>query len=150
MYNRQQASVLKQSFWTAFGRYMAPVPAANDSKINWINYKTGIKHIYFRMDATSSRTSIAIVLANPDESRQQQDYQKLLQMKRMLEEAVSETWQWEQDISDDHGKTISVISTSIEGVNVFSEESWPRIISFLKPRLIALDAFWLLAKDLFE
>lgn len=129
---------------------MAPVPAANDSKINWINYKTGIKHIYFRMDATSSRTSIAIVLANPDESRQQQDYQKLLQMKRMLEEAVSETWQWEQGISDDYGKTISVISTSIEGVNVFSEESWPRIISFLKPRLIALDAFWWLAKDLFE
>ena len=150
MYNRKQAFVLKQSFWTAFGRYMAPVPAADGTKINWINYKTGVKHLYFRMDVTSSRATIGIVLTNPDRNGQQQDYQKLIPMKTVLEEAVGELWQWEQGISDEHGKAISVIGTVMENVNVFSEDNWPRIISFLKPRIIALDAFWWLAKDLFQ
>ncbi|MFA6248901.1 MAG: DUF4268 domain-containing protein, partial [Mucilaginibacter sp.] len=49
MYSKDQASQLKQAFWTAFGQYMGPVLSAEGLRTNWINYKTGVKHIYFRM-----------------------------------------------------------------------------------------------------
>ncbi|MBS1566426.1 MAG: DUF4268 domain-containing protein, partial [Bacteroidetes bacterium] len=41
-------------------------------------------------------------------------------------------------------------SCRLENVNVFSQDQWPAIISFLKPRLVALDAWWQMAKPGFE
>ena len=49
MYSKAEATQLRQAFWTAFGQYMAPVPSAEGETTNWINYKTGFKHLYFRM-----------------------------------------------------------------------------------------------------
>ena len=51
MYSKHEASQLRQEFWTPFGRYMQPVLSSEGERVNWINYKTGAKHIYFRMDA---------------------------------------------------------------------------------------------------
>ena len=150
MYSKQQASLLKQSFWTAFGRYMAPVPGADGNKINWINYKTGVKHFYFRMDVTNQQASIAIVVTGIEEPTQQSNFQKLIQLQPVLREKVGEVWDLQESVTDDHGRKIALVIKSVKGVNVFDEASWPAIISFFKPRLIALDAFWCEVKDLFE
>ena len=62
MYSKQQASLLRKNFWTRFGQYMRPVKNSEGGSINWLNYKTGIKHIYFRMDANTDHARIAIEL----------------------------------------------------------------------------------------
>ncbi|RZK28608.1 MAG: DUF4268 domain-containing protein, partial [Hymenobacter sp.] len=46
MYSKAEATQLRQAFWTTFGQYMAPVPSAEGWPTNWINYKTGLKHVY--------------------------------------------------------------------------------------------------------
>ena len=150
MYTRQQASQLRQSFWTAFGKYMSPVPDADGNKINWINYKTGVKHIFFRMEVTNSTASIAIEIIHHDKAIQQQSFQQFLALQKMFEEIAGEGWEWEEKVTDEHGKSLARISKMIKGVNVFSNHSWPMIISFLKPRLIALDAFWSVVRTIFE
>ena len=66
MYSRAEATQLRQAFWTAFGQYMAPVLSAEGEKVNWPNYKTGIKHVYFRMRADTRTASIGIELTHPD------------------------------------------------------------------------------------
>jgi hypothetical protein len=38
----------------------------------------------------------------------------------------------------------------LEDVSVFRKEDWPQMISFFKPRLIALEAFWTQARYAFE
>ena len=50
MFSRQEASQLRKEFWTAFGTYMKPVPSAEGEKVNWLNYKTGEKDVFFKMD----------------------------------------------------------------------------------------------------
>jgi len=35
-------------------------------------------------------------------------------------------------------------------VNIFKQEDWPKLISFFKPRIIALDEFWSDAQDSFD
>ena len=150
MYSKQQAALLKQSFWTAFGRYMSPVPSADGSKINWINYKTGVKNLFFRMDVTNNSESIAIVVANTENPMAQQHFRKLVQLRSLLREHTGEDWNVSEEVSDAFGKKISSIGKAINDVNVFEEATWPAIISFLKPRVIALDAFWYEVKDLFE
>ena len=147
MYSRQEAAQLRQSFWTSFGLYMAPVPAAEGLKVNWVNYKTGVKDLYFKMQAEQTAASISIVLAQDNTERQHLFFNQLLQVKNMLRDALQEDWQWEQRVQDENNKIVSRIYTAAEGVNIYRKEDWPAIISFFKPRIIALDIFWAEVKE---
>ncbi|MBL7739464.1 MAG: DUF4268 domain-containing protein [Chitinophagaceae bacterium] len=150
MYTRQEISQIRKKFWTSFGQYMRPVAGADGEKKNWLNYKTGIRHIYFRMDAGTNAASVTIELRHTDSALRVHYFEQLLSMKNVLEQMTGEAWDWQLQTTDENGNVISRISKIVEGVNIFKEADWPRIISFLKPRMIALDKFWSLAKDILE
>ena len=149
MYSKQQASHLRQEFWTTFGRYMQPVLSSAGEKVNWINYKTGAKYIYFKMDAGKGAT-IAIELRHPDTITRISYYKKLRELHLVFLETVSEEWNWQEEIKDENGNAISRVYTELAGVNIFNKEDWPALISFFKPRIIALDAFWNEVKYAFD
>ena len=72
------------------------------------------------------------------------------ELRPLLHETLGETWTWEADATDANGLPISRIYTELAPANLFSRDSWPALISFFKPRLIALDAFWTDAQYAFE
>lgn len=150
MYTKQEASLIKKKFWTTFGRYLQPVPNAEGEPINWLNYKTGVKDIFFRMDADASSAEIGIEIKHTPNSIAGAYYQTFTTMRSMLEETLGESWQWQEEAQDEFGVSYSRIYTGIRDVNIFRETDWPLIISFLKPRIIALDNFWLQVKDVFS
>jgi len=147
MYTREEASQVKKNFWTSFGQYMKPVRGAEGQIINWLNYKTGIKHLYFRLDAEKRMASVSVEISHPDQAERKSLFEQLRALREMLEDHTREKWLWQDEVYDETGRTMSRIMISIENVNVFNAGDWPQIISFLKPRIIALDAFWSEAKD---
>ncbi|MGZ8559766.1 MAG: DUF4268 domain-containing protein [Chitinophagaceae bacterium] len=150
MYSKQELSLLRKKFWTKFGQYMQPLPGEAGEPVNWLNYKTGIRHLYFRMDADNRQATVAIELRHDDLLMQQFYFEKFRELEKVFEQIMNEPWQWEPDIIDEDGKQVSRISAVLKGVNVFNTSDWPLIISFLKPRILALDTFWALVKDSFE
>jgi hypothetical protein len=149
MYTRNEASAIRKKFWTSFGQYMRPVKSASGESVNWLNYKTGIRHLYFRMDADTKTAAIAIELRQPEETLRQQYYQQLLQVKTILEGSTNEKWNWQPDTTDEDGTPLSRIGTVLQHVNIMNESDWPAIIAFLKPRIMALDEFWEMARESF-
>jgi hypothetical protein len=141
MYSKQQASQLRQEFWTVFGRYMQPVLSSGGEKVNWVNYKTGAKNIYFRMQAGKG-ASIAIELTHPAEALRLEYYEKFRQLRTILNSELDEEWIWKEHEMDENGRIISRIYTELDNVNIFNKEDWPALVSFFKPRIIGLDAFW--------
>ena len=150
MFSKQEAAQLKQEFWTAFGLYMKPIPSAEGEKVNWINYKTGEKDISFRMDADGKTATIAIQITHKDKGLQQLYYEQFIELKKMLYEALKEEWNWELHSIEETVRIISRIYTTKTEVSVFKKDDWPDLISFFKPRIIALDEFWSSAKYGFE
>jgi len=150
MYSKGQVSKTKQEFWTAFGGYMKPVPTAENLHISWQNYKTGIKGIFFRMRAERDFVSIGIEITHPDPDIQELLFGQFEQFKKLLEMETKEPWEWRLLGVDGFGKTVSVIEKRLECVNVLDQNDWPSIISFLKPRIMALDSFWSNVKYGFE
>jgi len=150
MYSKEEAARLRQQFWISFGQYMKPVPAASGTTVNWINYKTGVKHIYFKMDVDNKKASIMIQLAHPDKGIRHLVLEQFQEFKLMLRNALGEDWDWIADTTDDYGKTVSQISATLNGVNIYNQQHWPDLISFFKPRIIALDDFWDNVKPVFE
>lgn len=150
MYTKEQASKVRQEFWTKFGRYMQPVVSSEGTKVNWVNYKTGIPHLYFRMNATKDSATIAIDIMHKEPAFAEKIYQQFLLLKPMLEEHTQEEWEWHAFCENEHGLSLSRIVKEETPLNVFKESDWPLIISFLKPRMMALDAFWNEYKMVFE
>jgi hypothetical protein len=150
MFSREEASRIKEEFWTTFGRYMSPIPSAENLKINWMNYHTRLKEVYFRMDAGKKSAVISISMEHPDPDIQELYFEQLLQYKNLLHDTMQEEWEWQlhQPVAD--GKVISRVYKEIGGVSVFNKDHWPDLISFFKPRIIALDSFWENARWGFE
>lgn len=129
---------------------MGPVLSADGLRVNWINYKTGVKHIFFKMQADNKHATIAIELSHPDIELQQLFFEQFEGYKAMLHNTLGEDWEWQLHVADDYGKIISRIYAELRPVSIFQKEDWPNLISFFKPRIIALDEFWSMAKPAFE
>lgn len=150
MIKRDEASRLREEFWTTFGKYMGPIPSSEGVKINWINYKTTFKDLYFRMDADQHGAFIAITMEHKDLEVQALYFEQFLECKTMLHAALGEEWSWQLRSPDKAGRLISRISKEKKGASVFIRDQWPELISFFKPRIIALDQFWENARYSFE
>ena len=150
MFSREEASRIKEEFWTAFGRYMSPVTSAEGYKINWVNYHTRVKDVYFRMNATKKSAEISISIEHRDLAIQELYFEQFLELKTMLHSLLEEEWSWQLRTASDDGKVVSKISKALKDVSIFDKDHWPDLISFFKPRIIALDAFWEDARYAFE
>src|SRR5687767_8933243 len=109
MYSKQEASQLRQEFWTAFGQYMSPVLSADGERMNWVNYKTGEKNIGFRMHADNRNATISIELTHSDRGLQQLYFEQFLELKNILVQSLGEDWDWQLHGTDEHGKIVSRI-----------------------------------------
>lgn len=150
MFSREESSRIKHEFWTTFGRYMRPIPSAEGMKISWVNYHTGLKDVHFRMDAGKKTAAISITMEHPDPEVQELYFEQFLQMKDLLHATLQEEWEWQLHVPVADGGIISRIHRMISGVSVFNKDQWPDLISFFKPRIIALDSFWENARWGFE
>jgi hypothetical protein len=129
---------------------MAPVLSAEGEKINWTNYKTGEKNIYFRLHADNKTASVAIEIAHKDEALQALYFEQFMELKTLLQNTLQEEWIWLLHTTSDSGSLISRIYKDINPLSVFNKSDWPQLISFFKQRIIALDEFWSTAKHIFE
>jgi hypothetical protein len=150
LYSKDEASQIRQAFWTAFGQYIAPQLSADGLRTNWINYKTGIKHLNFKMQADNRSAYIAIEMAHPDAGMQELQFAQFQELKTMLHTYLNEEWEWQLHTHDENHKTISRIIRVLPSASIFNRNDWPALISFFKPRIIALDEFWSVAQYSFE
>lgn len=102
------------------------------------------------MQAGSDNASIGIDIAHPDDGVQELFFEQFAVFRAALEAHLGEAWKWELHTKDEYDRTISRIYTGLPGVSIFRKEDWPALISFFKPRIIALDAFWSELKFPFE
>jgi hypothetical protein len=123
MFTREEASLIRHEFWTVFGKYMSPIPSSEGMKVNWVNYHTGVKNIYFRMDAGKKSAAIYILIQHGDIEIQQVYYEQFLELKDLLHATLQEEWQWQLHVPGDAGKVVTRIYKEISGVSIFNKDS---------------------------
>lgn len=150
MYTKQEASKIRQEFWTTFGRYMAPIASADGEKVNWINYKTGEPNIAFKMDADNKEATIGIVFSHTDDGIRSLYYEQMMELQKMLPADKHNPWIYTENRRDEYGRQTSAVYRRVEGVNIFERNDWPVLIPFFKSGMLALDEFWAIARYAFE
>jgi hypothetical protein len=94
------------------------------------------------MEADNKSAVIAIELTHPDAGIRELYFEQFAEFKNILFQYVNEDWIWDPEYRSDDGKITSRIYTQQNGISLFNQNDWPALISFFKPRIIALDEFW--------
>jgi hypothetical protein len=128
---------------------MSPIVSAEGLKINWVNYHTRVKDVYFRMDTSPRSAFISISMEHADPAVQELFFHQFEEFKSLLHDILGEQWNWQMHDEVD-GKIVSRIYKGLPGVSVLNKDQWSELISFFQPRIIALDLFWADAKYSFE
>lgn len=149
MFTKEESRKIKEEFWTAFGVMMKPHFSASGNRVNWINYKTEVKDVLFKLTADKKTLSISIQLKHKDEGIRKLYVEQFEEFKSLFHSTLEEEWIWDESNFDEFGKEFSSISISTTG-NVFDKNQWQDMFAFLKTRLIKLDEFWDNAKEMFK
>lgn len=143
MFSKEEGSNLKRKFWTSYGQYMKPILSSEGERVNWVNYKTGVKNIFFKLDAEQKYATVTILINHSDIGIRTLFYEQFLEFKSLLENYLGEKWEC---INITDGLSIQC---TLDKVSIYDEQQWPEIISFFKQRMIALDEFWNDVKSVF-
>ena len=141
MFTKEEAKENKIAFWTKLDNELSKKRNAHGSKINWLSYPTGIKNLYFRMEADEEAVRLVIDLQFPDAGIRELYFQQFQEFQKILEERFK-TVIWEKDFEHWNGKQISRIYLEKGGVNINRREDWDKMHLFLKLNFVKLDAFW--------
>ena len=150
MYSKSESSLITQKFWTSFGMYLSPVPSATLEKVNWVNYKTGIKGISFKMDAGKDSAVVTVEIFLKDTVLQHQYFEIFYNFASELKKIGVNKWVFQKDYFQENKGSVSLIVAELKNVNVFKEGDWPTMISFLKQYMLGIDKFWESYKPAFE
>ena len=102
------------------------------------------------MHAGNKSASVSISIEHHDDSIRDLYFEQFLELKTLLHDQLAEEWDWNRATTDESGRHVARIQKEIRNVSVFNKDDWPELISFFKPRIIALDAFWENARYSFE
>lgn len=150
MYSKEESAQIRKKFWISFGQYMKLQPTASGLAVNWINYKTGIKDLYFKTDVDNKVALFRIEISVVSVDIRHLIFEQFEEYKPFFESIMGSDWLWLKDTFDEHGRQVCRIENKLENVNIFRESDWPEIVNFLKENLIAMDEFWEVAKHAFE
>jgi Domain of unknown function (DUF4268) len=150
VFTKEESKGLKVAFWTAFGIYMRQFPPAHDPKTKWVNYHTGIRGIYFRLEAGSGMVRVSITLEHSDPGIRALFYGQWEELKTILESASLQTWTWLPETYLQDGRAISRIYVEKGNVSIFSRPDWPEIFEFMSGALVPLDETWAECHEVFR
>lgn len=150
MFSKEEAKELTTLFWTSFGKYMNKHKPQYAKNIKWVNYKTGVKDIYFRLNADKNSASISIEIQHTDTAIRNLFFEQFEELKTVFKGIVGE-WNWEKETFNTMGIPISKIYINHQQkVNIYMKDTWADCFKFFELNMVNLDEFWSEFNEIFK
>jgi hypothetical protein len=141
MYSKEEAKNVRQQFWTMFGKRY-------DRK--WLLYDTKLKDINLKFSFEDRRALVSIDINHDDAIFRAYYYEKLISLKNIIKEEVSEELIFEENYILESGKTISRVFVMYEGVKIQKQTDWPEVYEFFYTYMDRLESFFREYKDFID
>lgn len=150
MYSKEEVKLLKTEFWTSFGKFMKKYNTKYVNKVNWVNYNTKVKDVYFRLGIDKKKATFAFEIQHKDAGIRKLFYEQFTELKNLITESFELELYWEEETYNELGFEISRISCFIENVNIYNKDTWKDIFEFFEKNLISAHEFWLDFHEIFK
>ena len=142
MYSKEEEKEIRVEFWNQLNEKLELEKGFHKNKVNWMNFNTKIKQLFFRMEADSMGARLCIDLQFLDAGISALYYEQFTEFQNILEQRFETELNWYPKFEHWNGKTISRISLKLEDVNLYNKKDWPAMQNFLTDNFIKLEQFW--------
>lgn len=142
MFSKEELRNRKVLFWNEFRAIMTLERSKSGRKVNWINYNSGIKFLFIRLEATSKNAIFSIDIQPKDDGVREIIYEQFTELKKVLEIEFNEPGNWREHFVLPNQQEISRIYWELDNVNMFKREDKQKIFDFFKLNLLAFDRFY--------
>jgi hypothetical protein len=137
MFSKNEAKLLRQEFWTSFGKSFPR---------EWILYNTNVKGLSFKFYFDTKTAYVALCM-DMDPAKQQAYWEQLLSHKTILETDFLPEVQFEKNFEVSEDKILSVAYVSIDcKVSIHKKSTWRIAMEFLNETMLKFEAFY----DIYE
>jgi hypothetical protein len=141
MLSKEESKELRVEFWTSLQEKMDKMRNPHGTKVDWMNYNTGVKHLYFRMEADEKGCRLCIDLQFPDKGIRELYYEQFTELSNLLNAKIKKL-EWLPEHHHWNGKDISRIVVEKTDCQLFERGDWNKMHLFLKGNFAKLDEFW--------
>lgn len=133
MFSKEDSRLLRQEFWTSFGKSFPR---------KWILYDTKIKGLSFKFYFDTKKAFIALDLEDNLENRIY-CWEKLVALRGILTSDYLPGLIYKEQFFLDNGKEISRIYLPLMSkVSIHNKQSWQEVMTFFNDNMRAFEAFF--------
>ena len=141
MFSKEESRLLRQEFWTSFGKSFPR---------KWILYNTKIKGFSFKFHFDTKTALVALDLEDNLENRIKY-WEKLQSLKTILKDHYLPEAIFEETYILDNHKEISRIYVPLEqNVSIHNKNSWQNVMVFFNEKMTLFEAFFEDYKDVLK
>ena len=133
MFSKNEAKLLRQEFWTSFGKSFPT---------EWVLYNTKVKGLSFKFHFDTKTAYVAFCI-DMEPIRQQAYWNQMLSHKSILETDFLPQVRFEEcfEVSDE--KILSAVYVSIDSkVSIHNKSTWRSAMEFLNETMLKFEAFY--------
>lgn len=133
MFSREESKKIRQEFWTSFGKKYPR---------KWLLYNTKIKELQLKFTFTRKHALVSIDVSSSDELIQAYYFDKLISLKKVLQNDYLPDAVFDENYELPEGKTISRVYVKMEKVSIHNKSDWPQVMEFLAKNMRYLEDFF--------
>ncbi|WP_203256789.1 DUF4268 domain-containing protein [Hyunsoonleella ulvae] len=141
MFSKEESRILRQEFWTSFGKSFPR---------KWILYNTKLKGLSFKFHFDTKTALVALDIEDDLEHRIKY-WEKLVALKSILTDEYLPEAIYEEEYFLENHKEISRIYVPLQQkVSIHNKNSWRDVMEFFNNTMHLFEAFFLEYKDVIE
>ena len=138
MFSKNEAKLLRQEFWTSFGKSFPR---------NWILYNTKVKGLSFKFHFDTKTAYVALCI-DMEPIKQQLYWDRILSHKSILETDYLPQVKFEDCFQVSEDKVLSAVYVSItSSVSIHNKSTWKTTMEFLNAAMIEFETFYALYEN---
>jgi len=149
MFTKEEKKNITTDFWNCFGVYMKKYNKQY-GRVRWVNYRTNIKDLYFRLNLTPKSATFSIELQHNDDGIRELFYEQFLELKTVLNDSVGGELIWEEVKFNQFNHPVSCIYEELPNVSIYNREDWQAVFQFFEKKMVGLHDFWLEFQEIFK
>ena len=141
MFSKEDSRLLRQEFWTSFGKSFPR---------KWLLYNTKIKGLSFKFYFDTKKAFVCLDLEDDLDNRIN-CWEKLLALKNILLDDYLPDAIYKEEFYLENGKEISRIYVSLEQkVSIHNKNTWRDTMEFFNEKMLLFEAFFEEYKDVIK
>jgi hypothetical protein len=142
MFSKDEEKAIRSAFWGTLTTKAQKHRSSAGKRINWFKYPTGLNDIYIRTEVDKNGCRVCIDLQFKDPGIRELFYEQFLETKTVFENTMISPINWKPNYEHGYGTEVSRISVENTTTNLYRQEDWPEMHTFIVTHLRRLDVYW--------